>query len=73
MGAAAYTWLLPQLAIEQQARRIARAAGHWGHNATYLHNTILKLKDYGIHDSYLWELQALVAQEIKGLHTGPRQ
>ncbi len=52
------------LPIEKQARRIARAAGHLGSNAAYLHNTIVKLEEHGIHDPYLWRLQALVAQEI---------
>ena len=61
------------LPIEQQARRIAPAAGHWGSNATYLHNTIVKLMEHGIHDSYLWRLQALVAEEILQLHPNLRE
>ena len=60
------------LPIEQQARRIAMAAGHIGSNATYLHNTIVKLMEHGIHDSYLWRLQALVAEEILQLHPNLR-
>jgi glutathione-specific gamma-glutamylcyclotransferase len=56
------------LPIEQQAARIARAAGHLGSNAAYLHNTIVKLLEHGIHDSYLWRLQELVAKEIEALH-----
>lgn len=55
------------LPIEEQARRIARAAGHWGSCAQYLHNTVAKLEEHGIHDSYLWRLQQLVAEEIAAL------
>ena len=49
----------------EQAQRPARAAGHIGTSAEYLHNTIVKLEEFGIHDSYLWRLQKLVADEIK--------
>jgi cation transport protein ChaC len=59
-----YTVRLP---IEDQARRLARAAGHIGSGAAYLHNTIVHLEERGIHDRYLWRLQALVAQEIAAL------
>ena len=59
-----------KLPLDQQAYRIARAAGHWGTNAAYLHNTILKLAEHGIHDSYLWQLQHHVADEIRRLHPG---
>ena len=55
---------LVNLPIEEQAYRIARAAGRAGTCAAYLHNTIVKLMEYGIDDGYLWKLQALVAQEI---------
>lgn len=58
------------LPIEQQARRIARAAGHVGSNAAYLHNTIVKLMEHGIHDSYLWRPQELVAAEIRAMRPG---
>ena len=74
------TWVPPyapgyylNLPIEQQARRIARAAGHWGSNAAYLHNTIIKLEEHRIHDTYLWRLQELVAQEIMELRPHLRQ
>lgn len=53
------------LSLEEQAQRLARAAGHLGTSAEYLHNTIVKLEEFGIHDSYLWRLQKLVADEIK--------
>ena len=35
-----------------------------GSGAAYLHQTVSKLEEAGIHDSYLWELQHLVAAEI---------
>ena len=53
------------LSLEEQAQRLARAAGHVGTCAEYLHNTIVKLEEFGIHDSYLWRLQKLVADEIR--------
>jgi glutathione-specific gamma-glutamylcyclotransferase len=56
------------LPIEEQAQRLARAAGHLGTSAEYLHNTIVKLEEFGIHDSYLWRLQKLVADEIRRMH-----
>ena len=52
------------LPMEEQAQRIALAAGHVGTNAAYLHNTVVKLMEHGIHDSYLWRLQQMVADEI---------
>jgi glutathione-specific gamma-glutamylcyclotransferase len=52
------------LPIEQQAHRLARACGHFGTGAEYLYNTVSKLEELGIHDKYLWQLQALVAREI---------
>jgi cation transport protein ChaC len=56
------------LSLEEQAQRLTRAAGHLGTSAEYLHNTIVKLEEFGIHDSYLWPLQKLVAEEIKQMH-----
>jgi cation transport protein ChaC len=52
------------LPLRDQARRLARAAGHLGSGAAYLHNTLTHLADMGVHDSYLWRLQELVAEEI---------
>ncbi len=57
-----------KLSLEEQAIRLARAAGHVGTGAEYLHNTIVKLGELGIHDSYLWRLQKLVADEIRRMH-----
>jgi cation transport protein ChaC len=55
-----------RLPVAEQARRIARAAGHMGSCAAYLHNTVRHLEELGIRDRYLWELQKLVAEEIAG-------
>ena len=68
-------WVAPRskgyyvnLPLEEQAQRLARAAGHLGTSAEYLHNTIVKLEEFGIHNSYLWRLQKLVADEIGRMH-----
>ena len=53
------------LSLEEQTQRLARAAGHLGTSAEFLHNTIVKL---AIHNSYLWRLQKLVAEEIERMH-----
>jgi cation transport protein ChaC len=57
--------------IHQQARMLARAAGHGGSGAYYLHRTVMALEALGIRDSYLWQLQHLVAAEIRTAHPGP--
>lgn len=54
-----------KLSPEETAKRIALACGHLGSNAAYLYNTIVKLEEYGIHDRNLWQLQELVADEIR--------
>lgn len=59
------------LPLEEQARRIARAAGHMGSCAAYLHNTVRHLEELGIRDRYLWALQRMVAEEIEGLQGWP--
>ena len=59
-------------AIEDQARLIARAAGHGGSAAAYLFETVWKLEELGIHDRYIWHLQELVAEEIRSLHSPGR-
>ncbi len=50
---------------------IARAVGHFGSCAEYLHNTVTHLEGMGIRDNYLWRLQQLVSDEIKVLHPKP--
>lgn len=56
-----------KLPLHAQAHMLARAAGHGGSGAAYLQQTVMKLDELGIHDSYLWELQHLVAAEIRSL------
>lgn len=53
------------LTVEEQARRLASAAGAAGSGAEYLLRTVLGLEEHGIHDDYIWRLQQLVAQEIE--------
>ena len=59
-----YTGKLP---LDEVARVLARAAGHWGSCANYLYQTITRLEHHGIHDSGLWRLQEMVAREIAKL------
>lgn len=53
--------------LPEVARTLARAAGHWGSGAAYLHNTVRHLEEHGIRDRNLWLLQEMVAEEIRGL------
>jgi len=53
-----------RLELEEVARTLAVAAGHWGTCAEYLLNTVVHLEERGIRDSNLWRLQELVAAEI---------
>lgn len=55
---------LVDLPVEDQARRLARAAGPAGSGAEYLLRTVHGLAEAGIHDDYIWTLQRLVADEI---------
>lgn len=55
------------LPLEEQARRLARAAGHAGSCAAYLRNTVEHLEQLGIRDSYLWDMQKRVAAEIAAM------
>jgi glutathione-specific gamma-glutamylcyclotransferase len=57
-----------KLPPEKVAAAIARACGHLGSNAAYLHNTVLHLAEAGIYDRNLWRLQKLVAREIRALN-----
>ncbi len=54
--------------LQEVARGLARACGHWGSGAEYLYNTVSHLEDLGIHDEGLWQLQELVALEIEDLY-----
>ncbi|WP_244519964.1 MULTISPECIES: gamma-glutamylcyclotransferase [unclassified Ensifer] len=53
-----------KLGLEDVARTLATAAGHWGSCAEYLRNTVIHLESRGIRDGNLWRLQKLVAAEI---------
>lgn len=55
---------LVQLSIEEQAQRLATAAGAAGSGAEYLLRTARGLADLGIHDDYIWTLQRMVAAKI---------
>jgi cation transport protein ChaC len=50
--------------LEDTAVILAKACGHWGSGAEYLMHTVAHLEDLGIHDRYLWKLQARVAELI---------
>jgi glutathione-specific gamma-glutamylcyclotransferase len=56
-----------RLPLEDVARTLAMACGHWGSGAEYLLNTVTHLESRGIHDSGLWRLQKMVAEQIEGL------
>ena len=56
-----------KLPLEEVADVLAKAAGHWGTCAEYLHNTVAHLEELGIRDRNLWHLQELVAQRIKAM------
>ena len=58
------------LSPEATADVLANACGFKGSMAQYLHATVLKLEELGIHDSYLWRLQGLVADRIDAARTG---
>jgi cation transport protein ChaC len=53
-----------RLPLPTVAHRLAHACGHGGSGAEYLYNTVEHLEEAGIRDRNLWQLQALVADEI---------
>ncbi|MCX7304566.1 MAG: gamma-glutamylcyclotransferase [Hyphomicrobiales bacterium] len=53
-----------KLSEEDVVAMLATGCGHWGSCAEYLHNAVTNLEARGIHDRYLWRLQALVARSI---------
>jgi cation transport protein ChaC len=53
-----------RLPPEQVAEVLAKACGHWGSGAEYLHSAVAHLEERSIHDRQLWRLQALVAERI---------
>lgn len=62
-----------RLAPDHVAETLAKACGHWGSGAEYLHNTVLHLEEQGIHDRNLWRLQRLVAEKIGESADGRRR
>lgn len=60
----------PELPIEKVASILARACGHVGSGAEYLFRTVEALQAIGIYDPHLWDLQHLVANEIRTIHFG---
>lgn len=61
---------LPDLTTEMVVQALATAVGERGSMAEYLHSTITHLAQRGIHDSYLWRMQALVAERILAEYPG---
>lgn len=61
-----------RLPLPQVAQTLVRACGHWGSGAEYVLNTVTQLEARGIHDSGLWKLQRLLAEEIDRM-PGPTQ
>jgi cation transport protein ChaC len=57
-----------KLPLPHIAWTLARACGHGGSGAGYLYHTVVQLEHLGIRDSFLWQLQQLVAAEILSLH-----
>ncbi|TWF57033.1 cation transport protein ChaC [Neorhizobium alkalisoli] len=57
----------PLLPLERVAPVLARACGHRGSCAEYLYNTVVHLAEFGIRDRNLWQLQDMVAKEIRAL------
>jgi glutathione-specific gamma-glutamylcyclotransferase len=64
-GGNAYAGKTP---LPEVARVLSRAAGHWGSAAQYAFRTISKLEENGIRDRNLWEIQKLMAAEIRAAH-----
>lgn len=60
--------ILRRLPLTTVAGILARACGHIGSCAEYLYLTVKHLEEKGIRDRNLWQLQALVADEIKRIH-----
>jgi cation transport protein ChaC len=58
------------MAPEKVAEVLTKAAGHWGSGAEYLYSTVQHLETLGIHDRHLWQLQKLVAEQIRTLTSG---
>lgn len=64
---------LVDLPMPEVARILARACGHIGSGAEYLHRTVCGLELLGIRDYSLWRLQEMVAHEVRGMAREPWQ
>lgn len=53
--------------LDETVETLATACGYAGSGAEYLANTVTALDERGIRDTYLWRLQALVAERIRTL------
>lgn len=60
------------LGDEEIADLLSVACGFRGSMAEYLHATVSKLEELGIHDRNLWRLQELVAERIDAAESGGR-
>lgn len=58
----------PERPVDEVAAILARACGHAGSGAEYLFKTVAALQAVDIHDPHLWQLQNLVADEIRQIH-----
>lgn len=54
-----------KLPLDVAAEMVSNAAGHWGSCAEYLHETVARLEQLGIHDRNLWRLQEAVAHRLR--------
>jgi glutathione-specific gamma-glutamylcyclotransferase len=54
-----------RITLEEAARILAKACGHWGTGAEYLMRTVTELEARGICDEALWRLQHMVATRIE--------
>ena len=55
---------LPDLPVEEKARRIAKAEGHLGTNRDYLFRTVAALTSAGVQDPYLDEIHRRVRELV---------
>ena len=61
------------LSVDRIAEVLATAVGSRGSMAEYLFATVRHLEELGIHDAHLWQLQALVAEQIEAAYEADRQ
>ena len=61
------------LSLFERADRLAVAHGWKGSMAEYVHATVTKLEELGIHDESLWTLQELIAERIEAAYPADRE